>query len=57
MDAPHQSESSQGFSMPQALRLRDNRLAGKLADGKMHIAFAMGVLVATLGQLAQKNSL
>jgi hypothetical protein len=43
--------------MPQPPRLRDNRLAGELASGKMHIAFAMGVLVATLGQLAQKNSL
>jgi hypothetical protein len=43
--------------MPQPLGLRDNRLAGKLASGKMHIAFAMAVLVATLGHLAQKNSL
>jgi hypothetical protein len=43
--------------MPQLPRLRDNRPAGKLASGKMHIAFAMAVLVATLGQLAQKNSL
>jgi hypothetical protein len=43
--------------MPHLSRLRDNRLAGELAPGKMHSAFAMSVLVATLGQLAQKNSL
>jgi hypothetical protein len=43
-------------SMPHLPPPRDNRPASELGAGKMHVAFAMGVLVATLGQLAQKNS-